>query len=368
MNANELKKTALWETHNAAGGKMVDFAGWSMPIQYSDGIVTEANAVRTNAGLFDVSHMGRVEYRGAQAEQLMEWLLGADISKLKEGFAKYTLLCDEHGNIIDDCIVYKMADHFLLIINAARHDVDTAWIENQRVRFSETESVDVTASMAMIAFQGPRAIAIMDELTGGACSELKKFSAATVQLCGEDVLVARTGYTGEDGLEIMPPSSVAPQVWQLLVQKGAAPCGLGARDVLRLEAGLMLYGNDIDESTNPYEAKLGWTVKPKKAAPYIAADALNALREGERQRTLIGIKLEQGGVPRAGMELVNADSGETVGALTSGSFSPTLKVGIGMGYIQNSVANPETPLKLNVRGSLKAVTVVPLPFYKTAVN
>ena len=178
MNANELKKTALWETHNAAGGKMVDFAGWSMPIQYSDGIVTEANAVRTNAGLFDVSHMGRVEYRGAQAEQLMEWLLGADISKLKEGFAKYTLLCDEHGNIIDDCIVYKMADHFLLIINAARHDVDTAWIENQRVRFSETESVDVTASMAMIAFQGPRAIAIMDELTGGACSELKKFSAA----------------------------------------------------------------------------------------------------------------------------------------------------------------------------------------------
>lgn len=361
----QLQKTPLWDIHSKTGAKMVDFAGWSMPIQYSGGIIKEVNAVRTQVGLFDVSHMARIEFGGAQATQFMDYLLGANIAKLQHNNAKYTLICKANGAIVDDCIVYRLTDNeYLLIINAARKDVDMAWINQLAIEFNQLTIKDVTADIAMIAVQGPQAVAMMGELTAGSAPNINKFTAETLKLAGADALVARTGYTGEDGFEVMIPATAAPDFWESLTAKGASACGLGARDVLRLEAGLMLYGNDITESENPYEAALSWTISLKKEANYIAKAALAQIKQTGVERRIAGVRLSENGVPRAGMKLFDSTGQTEIGALTSGTFSPTLQVGIGMGYIKKQLFEIGAQIKVSIRDQMKAAEIVALPFYK----
>jgi len=362
-----LQKTPLWELHNSAGARLVDFAGWSMPIQYKRGIIKEVESVRQAAGMFDVSHMARVEFGGADATRFLDYALGANIAKLNHRDAKYTLICKPDGAIVDDCIVYRLTDDdYLLIINAARKDADMAWINSLARDFSGLTIKDVTADIAMIAVQGPRAVEIMDDLTGGQASQINKFTAAYLNLFDSEALVARTGYTGEDGFEVMIAASAAPAFWRALSAKGVADCGLGARDVLRLEAGLMLYGNDITESENPYEAVLGWTISLAKEADYVARDALTQIKTDGATRRIAGVKMTDGGVPRAAMKLYDDGGATEIGALTSGTFSPTLQIGIGMGYIKKEFYQLGAQVKVSVRGQMKAAEIIKLPFYKRA--
>ena len=367
MKTPKLNRTPLWDAHMAAGGKMVDFAGWSMPIEYA-GIIKEAGAVRNSAGMFDVSHMGRVEFSGADAERFLDFLLGANVAKLQDGGGKYTVLCNAEGGIIDDCIVYRLsAGRYLLVINAARMAADLEWIESHRPGFANVAMDDRTDAISMVAVQGPEAVRIVNRMAGGAAAAIPRFSAAEIDLDGIPTLAARTGYTGEDGFELMPPGGSAAALWNKLAAAGVAPCGLGSRDVLRLEAGLALYGNDITTETNPYEAALGWTVSLKKPAEYVARAALAAAKERGPARRLSGLRMAAVGVPRAGMAIVD-DGGNEVGRTTSGTFSPTLQLGVAMGYINVDHNQPGNRLQIDIRGNLKPAEVVKLPFHKAAMG
>lgn len=359
-----LKKTPFWSNHEHSGGRMVDFASWSMPIQYGTGIIKETEAVRQNVGMFDVSHMARIEYSGSESARYLDYVLGADIAKLSVGAAKYTLICNADGGIIDDCIIYRLSgEKYLLVINAACKDADLDWLEQCRTDFHSVAMKDVTADIVMISVQGAKAMAVMDRLTNGKASEIKPFTLQEVEMYGFKALLARTGYTGEDGVEAMFDAKYANAFWNGLIKEGVMPCGLGARDVLRLEAGLMLYGNDITVNENPFEAALGWTIRLKKEADYVARDALVRLKESPPARQIVGIRITEAGVPRRGMALYSEDGSE-IGMLTSGTFSPTLQVGIGMGYVKKEYAVIDAPIKVKIREQVKSAQIVKLPFYK----
>lgn len=355
-------RTPLYDSHIADGARMVDFAGWDMPVQYSDGVIHEVNAVRTAAGAFDVSHMARIEITGSDAAYFLDTLLSQPASKLRHGQARYHVICDTDGGIIDDAIVYNLApDRFLLVANAGNAAEVRQWLtDNLSVSSLNAELRCITDDIAMVALQGPRALEIASAASGEDADMIRRFHAGELTIDGERILAARTGYTGEDGFEIMCDADHAAMIWRLLLEHGATPCGLAARDVLRLEAGLLLHGSDMTRENNPYEVGLGWTVTPDRAE-YIARDALLAIRDSGTPRKLTGFRLARRGIARQGHEVYAGDS--QVGAVTSGTFSPTLKSAIGLAMVESRYATPGTGIYVDVRGRMVEGALTKPPFY-----
>ena len=362
MTQAPLERTVLHDAHVAAGGRMVPFAGYAMPVQYA-GILAEARAVRGAAGVFDVSHMGRFRVEGPDARALLDWVHTADVGgAMPVGRARYGLICNEAGGIIDDAVVYRLGDErFLIVANAANAAGVFAWLERWRAeRFAGAVLTDATRATAMIALQGPEAIGIASAVCGLDASAVRPFRIVEAEVRGARTLVARTGYTGEDGVEIMPPAAAAEGLWGALLGGGAVPCGLGARDVLRLEAGLLLHGADMDASVNPVEAGLGRFVRAD--GDFCGAAAVRAAAEAGPERLLVGFRTAgRGALPRAHAD-IRAD-GAVVGRVTSGGYAPSLDTAVGLGYVPRRLGTPGTILEIDVRGRAVAAAVVPLPFY-----
>ncbi len=358
--AEMLHRTALFDTHVSLNGKMVDFAGWEMPIQF-EGILAEARAVRSASGLFDVSHMGRIMLQGSDTAHLLNWLTTANVPALRHNRARYTLICTENGGILDDGIIYRLGDEeYMLICNAAnREDVWSTLSMWRDTKFRNVMMGDRTFQVGMIAFQGPLAAETMDKLAPGLSQSLRPFRIARVEMDGMSAYVARTGYTGEDGFEIMPDAAQSAVLWQRLMEMGAVPCGLGARDVLRLEASLLLHGSDMDATVNPLEAGLERFVHTDKESIYSAA--LQRSMEEGLKRKLVGISMVGRGVPRHGYRILS--EGSEIGVVTSGGYSPSLDSYIGLGYVQTDMASPGARLDVDVRGRVVEARVVDLPFY-----
>jgi aminomethyltransferase len=364
---SELKRTPLNQWHRDQGAKMVDFGGWDMPIQFT-GILAEHEAVRQRAGLFDVSHMGEVRIRGGNALAFIQHLITNDAGNLEIGQAQYTVMVNEEGGVIDDLLVYRLDDaDYMLVINAATTPKDVAWIAARAAEFEGAPEVrDESDDWAQLAIQGPRAEAILARLVPLDLSSLGYYRCAPSQFEGVSALVSRTGYTGEDGFEVYLPPHAAPALADAVLAAGAddgiVPVGLGARDTLRLEGGMLLYGNDMDESRSPVEANLRWLIKPAKGDFVGRAALVEQLDQGTAER-LIGFELLERGVPRHGYALCSA-SGEPIGEVTSGSYSPTLQKGIGLGYVPVGHAQVDGELKVDVRGRKMEARVVKTPFYR----
>jgi aminomethyltransferase len=350
--ADTLRRTPLFERHEQAGARLVPFAGWEMPVQY-EGIRQEHVAVRTDAGMFDVSHMGEIETAGPDAERLLQRLLSNDVTRIAERGAQYSVLCREDGGVLDDLFTYRLdADRFLTVTNAANHEADLAWFKQHADGF-HAEVRDAHADWAMLAVQGPRARAALDRLAEGDLP--KRMRTANLRIAGVPCLVCGTGYTGEDGCELMIPPEDAPAVWDALEREGVRPAGLGARDTLRLEVCFHLYGNDLSEDRNPIEAGLGWCCKIETA--FIGADALDGL---EPDDTLVPFAFTGAGIPRQGNP-VQTEHGE--GVVTSGSLSPCLETGIGMAYVPVAAGAPGTSIEVDVRGKRRPAEVRKKPLY-----
>ena len=344
---------------------MVPFAGWEMPVEYS-GISNEHLAVRSRAGIFDVSHMGEIEIAGKDALAAVQRISSNDASKLSVGQAHYAGLLTPDGTFVDDMLVYRMApNHFMLVVNASNAARDFAWISEQIKPAGDAACVDSSSRYALIAVQGPAAREIVQPLTGLDLADLKYYWFGHGEVANARAIVSRTGYTGEDGYEIFVPPAMADRVWQAVTESGRAadliPCGLGARDTLRLEAAMRLYGNDIDESTTVLEADLGWTVGWKKDA-FIGKDALTAQKARGVERKLVGFEMVDRGIARHGYPVVSGD--RRVGVVTSGTQTPFLKKAIGMAYVPIDMSAIGTELTIDVRGRASLARVVPMPFYK----
>jgi aminomethyltransferase len=340
---------------------MVEFGGWDMPVQYPDGILSEVRSVRKNAGMFDVSHMARFQFVGPEAVAFLDRMLAADVAGLRQGRARYHVICNEQGGIIDDAIVYRVTeDQCLLVANAGNADAVKEFLIPAAQQNGGVFFVDLSDDVAMIAVQGPNAVEIVDRLCPLPASSVRPFRLRRAEVAGIPSRIARTGYTGEDGFEIMPPADRAADLWRALEGEGVVPAGLGARDVLRLEAGLMLHGNDMMVENNPYEAGLERFTYIETPG-YIAGEALKAIRDAGTPRVITGFRMVGRGIPRHGLAVIN--DGEEVGIVTSGTHSPTLHDNIGMGYVDRDFANEGTRFEIDVRGRLVEAEVVPLPFY-----
>jgi aminomethyltransferase len=360
-----LKKTPLNARHRASGARMVPFGGWEMPVEYS-GITAEHLAVRERAGLFDVSHMGQVEIAGGNALDAVQRVSCNDASRLQVGQAQYSGLLTPEGTFVDDLLVYRLApQHFLLVINASHIDRDFQYISEGIRPAGDAVAVNASPRYALIAVQGPRAIDVLQPLTGVDLASMKYYWFAHGEVAGVRATVSRTGYTGEDGYEIFVPPQSADKVWLALLQSGEGagliPCGLGARDTLRLEAAMRLHGNDIDETTTVLEADLGWIVGWKKD-DFVGADALRRQRAEGVARKLVGIEMLDRGIARPGYTIHSRDS--AVGTVTSGTQTPYLKKAIALGYVPAELSVPGTPLDIDIRGRRTHAQVVPTPFYK----
>ncbi len=348
--------------HRAAGARLVEFAGWEMPVQYA-GVIAEHQAVRTAAGLFDVSHMGQLEVRGSGAAAFLQWLTPNDVEALVPGRAHYSGLLTEDGGYVDDLLVYRLAaDRFLLVVNAANREADFAWVAGRAPEGVVVE--DVSERWALLALQGPRAEPVVQALADLDLAALKYYRFAEGRVAGRAALVSRTGYTGEDGFELYVAPDDAAALWEaLLAADGVTPAGLGARDTLRLEAGMALYGHELDRTTSPWEAGLDWVVKLDKG-DFLGREALARQHERGRERALVGFELLERGIARQGHALVI--EGEELGRVTSGTWSPTLDKAIGMAYLPAECAVPGGEVAVEVRGRRLAARVVPLPFYRRA--
>jgi glycine cleavage system T protein (aminomethyltransferase) len=343
-----LLRTPLYDRHVALGARMVPFAGWEMPVQY-EGVIQEHRAVRTDAGVFDVSHMGEVEVEGPRALELLQRLISADLAKVEPGHAKYALLTNERGGIIDDLIAYRIDEfRWLLIVNASNRAADFEWLKAHEISGSDVR--DVSDEYALLAVQGPHAI----EKLG--LPAAPQFTFAEESVDGVQCMVNRTGYTGEDGCEILCMAEDAVQLWDAVVARGVSPCGLGARDTLRLEACLALHGNDITPDTDAISAGLGWTCALDKE--FTGVEELRRIKADGPARKLVAFSMEERAIPRQGMGI------EGGGEVTSGTHSPTLDVGIGMGYVPSEQAAVGTELSIDVRGKPRSARVVKKPFYK----
>lgn len=340
---------------------MVDFAGWEMPIQYRS-ILEEARAVRTAWGLFDVSHMARADFQGENAFALLSKLVPSDLTKLTDNHSTYTVLTNEQGGVVDDIIIYRLsATHYLVVFNAANRDKDLEWFYRWAGGFHPTPAIDDrTEQTAMIAVQGPQAVPNLERLFGQSLSEVPRFGAIDLTWDGKPVFAGRTGYTGEDGFELIAENSVGERLWNALVWGGATPCGLGARDVLRVEAGLHLYGHELSDAINPIEASLGWLVSDR--TDFLGANTIQALKTSGTPRKLMGIVMEERVVPREGYPVL-AD-GQQVGTMSSGVFSPTLERGIGMAFIDSAAAKVGTPCAVEIRGKAHPATITTRRFLK----
>ena len=343
-----LLRTPLHARHVAAGARMVPFAGWEMPVQY-EGVIPEHRAVRNDAGVFDVSHMGQFHVEGPNAHELLQSLLSNDLDKIGDGEAQYTLLTNDRGGIVDDLIAYRIdAHHYLVVVNAGNRDAAYAWMKEREIRGSEIR--DASDDYALVAVQGPRSL----ERLG--LAEAKPFTHAMGELDGVEVMVNRTGYTGELGVELMCPAEDAEQLWDSIIGRGVTPAGLGARDTLRLEVCYPLHGNDITPDTDAISAGLGWTCALTKE--FSGVEELRRIKEAGPAQKLVAFVMEEKAVPRNGMPIAGG------GQVTSGTHSPMLDKGIGMGYVPADAASPGTDLTIDVRGKDRRATVVPKPIYK----
>jgi glycine cleavage system T protein (aminomethyltransferase) len=362
-----LKKTALHGRHRSAGAKMVGFGGWEMPLEYT-GIADEHIAVRTRAGLFDVSHMGEIEIAGKDALRAVQRLSCNDAAKLEVGQAQYSGLLTPSGTFVDDVLVYRLAPtHFLLVVNAGNVRKDYDWIAGHITDAGDAVAVDASSRYGLLALQGPAARDVLQPLTGIELQALKYYRFAHGEVANVRATVSRTGYTGEDGFEVFVPPSSADRVWQAILDAGrdagTIPCGLGARDTLRLEAAMRLYGNDIDDTTTPLEADLGWIVGRAKE-DYIGADALKAQKTRGLTRRLVGFEMLESGIARQGYTVLTDDAAAPAGIVTSGTLTPFLKKAIGLAYVPIGCTSPGTEISIDIRGRRARATVVPLPFYR----
>jgi aminomethyltransferase len=349
-----LKRTPLFESHVRAGAKLVPFGGWEMPVQYGDGIRAEHLAVRRAAGIFDVSHMGEVQTSGPDAEAFLQHVLSNDVSKIAIGGAQYSLLCRDDGGVLDDLFTYRLEpDRYLTVTNAANHDADVAWLQAHADGF-DVEVADVHDQYAMLAVQGPVAREIVQALADHPLP--LRMQAGERVIYGRPALVCGTGYTGEDGVELLVDPADAPALWDEIVARGPVPCGLAARDTLRLEVCFHLYGNDLSPDRNPIEAGLGWACKEDTG--FIGADAVRAAREGGTAERLVAFTLTGPGIARQGNPIVGG------GVVTSGTMSPCLDVGIGMAYVPAAAASVGTPLEIDVRGKIRTAVVAAKPLYR----
>jgi aminomethyltransferase len=358
-----LKRTPLYEAHVSLGARMVDFVGWEMPVQYA-GPVPEHMAVREAAGLFDVSHMGEIEVTGAGALALIQRLTTNDVSKLADNQVQYSMLTNESAGVIDDLLVYRInGEHFLLVVNASNIDKDFEWIKGHATS-GDAEVHDLSMGYALLALQGPRAERILQDLSDHMLDRIPYYWSQRVHVDGIACRVSRTGYTGEDGFELIVSADDGPDLWHTLAERHdpiqPTLCGLGARDTLRLEAGMALYGHEITEDTNPFEANLGRVVKLDKG-DFVGREALAALSEKPPERRLVGFGMVDNAVPRQGYPIVSAD--RVVGQVTSGSFSPSLRRNLGMAYVPSGLSEPGVEIAVMVREQPRRAVVVQLPHY-----
>ncbi len=363
MADQALKNTPLHAEHEKLGARLVPYAGYAMPVQYPTGIVKEHHAVRNEAGLFDVSHMGEFDVRGPQALEFVQHLLTNDASRLDVGQAQYTVLCQENGTALDDCIVYRFDDHYMVVVNAGNLDKDRAWFERAAKDF-DVEFTDRSDEFGLLALQGPKAQAILEQLTDTDLDAIGFYRFREGSVAGRHAIISRTGYTGEDGFELYVAAADAAHVWNALLEAGAGdgliPAGLGARDSLRLEVGYILYGNDLDEGRTPLEAGLGWVVR-LDSGDFIGRDALARQKEQGLTEKLVGFVLGERGFPRQGYEI--RYQGEPAGAVTSGVLSHSTGKGVGMGYVPLEAAKPGTAIEVVIRDRAIPAEVVRPPFY-----
>jgi len=359
-----MKKTALHERHRKLGAKMTDFHGWEMPLYYTS-ILDEHKAVREALGMFDVSHMGQVLVTGPGATETLNELMVSDMSQVGERRACYTLMLNERGGILDDLIIFRLAvDEYLVIVNCGTREQDVAWMTSHRA--ANTTVTDISDERGILAVQGPLAARALEQILDAKVTGLGRFEVAPMRTLAPDACLARTGYTGGDGFELFLPNRHAVRLWDAILAQaapyGIAPVGLGARDTLRVEAGLRLYGTDMDDQTTPDEVQLGWTVAIQKPS-FMGKDVIVRQRRDGVARRFVGFELTQGPVPRTGCELSAAD--RRVGTVTSGTFSPILGRPLGMGYVEPAFSAPGTALTVAIRAQRCPATVVKLPFWKS---
>ncbi|WP_172794008.1 glycine cleavage system aminomethyltransferase GcvT [Sporosarcina sp. HYO08] len=361
----ELKRTVLFDRYAEYGGKTIDFGGWELPVQFSS-IKAEHEAVRTKAGLFDVSHMGEVVVRGEGALAYLQKLVTNDVSKLKDGQAQYTAMCYENGGTVDDLLIYKRADNdYLLVVNASNIEKDLEWMQQY---VSENVEIDNQSdNYALLALQGPVAQSVLQKLTDEPLADIKFFRfKENVNIAGHEVLVSRTGYTGEDGFEIYGSPEAIHALWPAILEAGEAegvvPAGLGARDTLRFEAGLPLYGQELSKDISPLETGLGFVVKLNKAEDFIGKEALAAQKENGVPRKLVGVEMIDKGIPRTGYKVFIGD--EEIGEVTTGTQSPTLKKNIGFALLKTEHTQEGTEVEIEVRNRRLKAVIIPTPFYK----
>jgi aminomethyltransferase len=359
-----MKNTALTETHKKLGAKIVPYAGYNMPVSY-EGVNVEHRTVRENVGVFDVSHMGEFLVSGPNALELIQKTCSNDASKLVDGQAQYSCMPNEDGGIVDDLIVYRLnAEKYLLVVNASNIDKDWNWISQHNEMGADLR--DLSDEMSLLAVQGPKAIEAMQPLTETDLSKIKFYHFEIGEFAGvENVIISATGYTGSGGFELYCKNDQVEQIWEKVFEAGAdfgiKPIGLAARDTLRLEMGFCLYGNDIDKSTSPLEAGLGWITKFSK--DFVNSEALKKEKEEGSKRKLIGFELTEKGIPRQGYDITDKD-GKPIGNVTSGTMSPSLGKAIGMGYVEISQSKPDTEIFIQIRNKPVAAVIVKTPFYK----
>ena len=362
-SVQSLKRTPLYAVHAALGAKIVPFAGFEMPVQYPSGITAEHKAVREKAGLFDVSHMGEFIVRGPQAVDFVSYVTTNDVASLKPGQAHYSTILREDGTIVDDCLVYRADDRVLMVVNGSNIDKDFAHISRFRKKFPDAKLENISDQIALLALQGPESARILQQHTDTDLSKLKYYEFTTGKIAGVDkVYISRTGYTGEDGFELYFPGEHAKKVWNALTASGeVTPAGLGARDSLRLEMGMALYGNDLDDSTTPLEASLGWLVKMKKG-DFVGRDSLAKQKEEGLKRKLVGFTTPERSFPRHGYPVFA--KGKPSGEVRSGTMSPSLGIPIGTAYVPVESAAEGSPLEIEIRGKRVPAVVQKMPFYK----
>ena len=355
-----LQRTSLYERHVELGAKLVPFAGWEMPVTY-EGIREEHSAVRTHVGMFDVSHMGEVEVEGPGALAFLQRVLSNDVAAIDLHGAQYSCLCNEEGGVLDDLIAYRLGgDRYLIVTNAANHEDDLAWLGRWSRQFGDVAVRDVTDRYAMLAVQGPHARRTVEATLRVQLPP--RMRAGAVRIGNRPALACGTGYTGEDGVELLIDPEIAPAIWSELLEAGVVPCGLGARDTLRLEVCFPLHGNDLVPERNPIEADLGWCCVER--TDFIGAEVIARARQEGTPEKLVPFQIEGQGIPRAGNEVLC--DGEPCGTVSSGTFSPSLEVGIGMAYVRSDRAEPGTELEIDVRGKRRRARVGSKPLYGSA--
>jgi len=361
-----MKRTPLYERHRELGAKTVEFGGWEMPVQYT-GIIDEHQATRNAAGLFDISHMGQINVHGPDALAFLQHIATQDVATIAEGLANYSLLCYPDGGIVDDIFIYHLPNRYLVVVNASNTDKDFAWMQQHSQDFN-VELENISDKTTMLALQGPKAEAILDRITDVDVGALWFHGVVEGVLLGEvPAIIARTGYTGEDGFELFFENSYAARVWDGLLEEGHAdglkPIGLGARDSLRFEPKLALYGHEISDSINPYEAGLGWVVKLDKG-PFIGREALQQIKANGAQRKLVGLEMIGRGIARQGYPVATVD-GDAVGEVTSGMPAPTIGKNLALALVRTDVAKIGNELDVLVRGKPVRAKIVKTPFYQT---